>query len=108
MSWKSETRRKVEHLLDAYHVETIGLANLAAELSGMAGDEDDDDHRFNESNLGDLTTYYDDGPLLSEQATDHMFDVFQEITGRWNDRHERYSFVLAVVLAREIERGLLG
>ena len=108
MSWKSETRRKVEHLLDDYAAGNIGLANLAAELSVLAGDEDDADHRFNESNLVDLTTCYDASPLLGEQATDYMFDVLQEITGRWNDYHEGYGFVLEVVLAREFERGLLG
>jgi hypothetical protein len=35
MSWKSETRRKVENLLDAYDVEEVGAANIAAELEEL-------------------------------------------------------------------------
>ncbi len=110
MSWKSETRRKVENLLDAYHDETIGAANLAGDLYELGGlyvmparlaDYIEE--------LGTVAAELNGGPpgfmldavksartdFLGAPSTDSAANIVT-------------SEIARIIAAREIERGLLG
>ena len=119
MSWKSETRRKVENLLDDYHDETIGAANLAGELEEAAQIAVDVDSLADYvTELGSYAKHISGYMLAVQIDRDHIRGMRDELlVGSWvgvssaEDAGEavgRCRFVLNVIAAREIERGLLG
>ena len=105
MSWKSETRRKVENALDRLANGEDGHANIAAELEELSG------VAWTEAGVREMSTIFADGPWLSEDyGMELVWTVEREMfgEGRSADRDPCADFVWRVVLAREIERGLLG
>ena len=105
MSWKSETRRKVENLLDRLANGEVGHANTAAELEELSG------VAWTEAGVREMSTIFADGPWLSEDyGMELLHAVKREMFGFTPpaDRDPTADYVWRVVLAREIERGLLG
>ena len=119
MSWKSETRRKVEDALDRYAAGAVGNENLAGELEGAA------QIAVDVYSLADYVTElgayakHISGYMLAVQIDrDHIRGMRDELLAEsWvgvssaEDAGEavgRCRFVLDVIAAREIERGLLG
>jgi hypothetical protein len=105
MSWKSETRRKVENLLDRLANGEDGHANIAAELEELSG------VAWTEAGVREMSTIFADGPWLSEDyGMELLHAVKREMFGFAPpaDRDPTADYVWRVVLAREIERGLLG
>jgi hypothetical protein len=105
MSWKSETRRTVEDALDRLANGEDGHANIAAELEELSG------VAWTEAGVREMSTIFADGPWLSEDyGMELLHAVKREMFGFTPpaDRDPTADYVWRVVLAREIERGLLG
>jgi hypothetical protein len=117
MSWKSETRRKVEDLLDRLANGEDGHANIA----GRAG-RAERPSLFDRSRVREMSTIFADGLSLSEDyGMELLHAVKREMFGStmWSPRvapigvratpdESKAATMWRVIAAREIERGLLG
>lgn len=116
MSWKSETRRKVEFMLDVYAAGNIGDANLTAGLAEVIDTELSDTELSTRCTMdfvracGDLAGHLKPGILLSHAQGRYLAALDNMIPRPLVDAEakERIEFLCRVIAAREIERGLLG
>ena len=111
MSWKSETRRKVEFMLDVYAAGNIGDANLTAELAEVIDTELSTRCTMDFVRAcGDLAGHLKPGILLSHAQGRYLAALDNMIPRPLvdADAKERIEFLCRVIAAREIERGLLG
>lgn len=109
MSWKSETRRTVEDALDAYADETESLPNFVGGIEHLTG---------HACSTAEMKRYID---LLTMMAGDLAYGRADRGAGQEvaplarrmilaapAEHGNALLFVLDVIAAREIERGLLG
>lgn len=111
MSWKSETRRRVENLLDAYHDETIGAANLAGELYEVGGLYVMPDRLADYiEELGTVAAELNGGPpgFMLDAVKSARSDFLGTPPALRADANLEMSEIARIIAAREIERGLLG
>lgn len=109
MSWKSETRRKVENLLGDYDDEMIGEANLAGELEELTGLYFAPDAVA--AYIREVQAVADE--LIGGLPGFHLDDVESARVALIGvratpDESKAATMVARLIAAREIERGLLG